>query len=127
MAVALVAAPLVTHLWLQYQFRRILASGSGVTLSQYVAPSWHRLAARVRSGEVTLGREEQAARLDRIARFFESEARSEQENAALEIRGAQLFFRAALAVFLVQLGLGVALGISAARKEQHVVAGVPPN
>jgi hypothetical protein len=126
LAVALVAVPLVTHLWAQYQLRKILAEGSGVTLRQYVAPRWHRLAERVRSGEVTLAKEDQAARLDRIAKFFESEARSEQEKAAIEIQSAQFFFRASLAVLLIQLAVGVAFGISDARKQRRA-AGAPPN
>jgi len=122
--VALVAGPLVTHLWADYQLRKILAEGSGVTLRYYVAPSWRRLAVRVRSGEVTLTREEQAARFDRMVRFFESEARSEQEKAAIEIQSARFFFRASLAVLLIQLVVGVALGISVAR-EQRRAAGMP--
>jgi hypothetical protein len=126
LVVALVAAPLVTHLWAQWRLCQILATGSGITLREYVAPSWRHLAARVRTGEVTLTREQQAARFDRIAGFFESEARSEQERAQTEVTGAQLFFRISLGVFLAQVALAVMLGIGSVR-EQRRVAGVPPS
>jgi hypothetical protein len=117
--IALLGLPLVMHLWFDYQLRKILAPSAGIALGQYVAPSWHRLASRVRSGDVMLSREEQAARLDRIAGVFDSEARYEQETAADAVRGAQLLFYASLGVLLIQLSVGVCFGIAAVRKEQH--------
>lgn len=126
LVVALVTFPLVSHLWLQYRLREILATGSGVTLREYVAPSWHRLAARVRSGEVTLTTQEQAARLERMAAFFESEARAEQRHAATDVDEARMLFRASLAVFLLQIVVAVAFGISSLRNRRAVV-NVPPN
>lgn len=110
LALALIGAPLVTHLWAQYRLRQILATGSGIELRDYVATSWRRLAARVRSGEVILTREQQAVRFDRVAGFFESEGRNDQERAQTEIMGAQLFFRFSLGVFLAQIAFAVMLG-----------------
>ena len=77
-AVAMFSVLLVYQTWFVYRAEEIFAVGSGVTLRDYVAPSWHRLAARVRSGELTLTRDQQAARFERIAGFFESQARYER-------------------------------------------------
>src|SRR5438876_724000 len=124
--VALVSAPLVIHLWAEYRFHQILAAGSGITLREYVAPSWRHLATRVRSGEVNLSREQQAARFDRIAHAFESQGHYEQDNAQSEITSAQLFFRVSLGVFLAQVTLAVAFGIVSVRRQKRLVI-VPPN
>ena len=126
LTVALVASFLVIHLWAQYQLRVILETGSGVTLRQYVAPSWHRLAAQIRSGQVVLSPEQHAAKFDRVAAHFESEATSEERTAQSEVEGARLFFHISLGIFLAQIALALLLGIVSVRRQQRAGT-VPPN
>ena len=123
--VAFVSFFSVSQLWTHYRLRQILAAGSGVTLREYVAPSWRKLATRVRSGELKLTPEEQAERFDRAATFAESEARARDTTAASEIEGALILFRSALAVFVAQLILALFLGIRSVRKFR--AQRVPPN
>jgi len=120
------AFPLVMLLWGEYRLREISALGAGVTLREYVAPSWHRLARRVRAGEVLLTREEQAARLDRVAAFFDSEGRNEQQASAQEIDRAKFLFRASVGVLLTQILFAVGLGVRAVLDVRPAPA-PPPN
>lgn len=118
--IALITLPLVFDLWGQYQLRQILAAGSGAILREDVAPSWRKLAARVRSGEVTATKEQQASRFDRIATMFEAEARSEQGRTQVEIDQALFFFELAVGVFVIQILVSILLGITDVRKQRRV-------
>ncbi len=93
---------IVICLWTVYRIEEIFVPGSGEPLRSYVAPSWHKLANRVRKGEIVLTKDEQAKRFDKIGRFFSSEAAFSELRVAMQVEKARFTFRLAMAVCVLQ-------------------------